>query len=60
MADLRTRNVQTIVSTDTHRVLRDCAYTRGKTLKDMIGEVLEDFVIKVKEETQLKRTLSVP
>lgn len=60
MADLRTRHAQTLISNDTHRVLRDCAYTRGKTLKDLIGEVLEDFVIKVKEETQLKRTLSVP
>lgn len=54
------RNVQAMVPVEVHRTLRDVAYTKGTHLKDLIGEILEDYVVKVGQESQLKRTLSVP
>ena len=60
MSHLESRNVQAIVSGETHRVLRDVAYEKKLPLKELICDVLNSFVTKVKEEAQLKRTLSVP
>jgi uncharacterized protein YjaZ len=55
-----TRNVQAIVTTEVHHVLREVAYEKQVTLKDLICAILNDFVDKVNKEAQLKRTLSVP
>lgn len=54
------RNVQAMVPVEVHRVLREVAYEKGTHLRDLIGDVLEDYVSKVGQESQLKRTLSVP
>jgi hypothetical protein len=58
------RNVQAIIPGETHRVLRDVAYTKeykgASTLKELICAILVDFADKVKGEAQLKRTLNAP
>ena len=37
------RNVQTIVSAETHKALRDAAYSLDVTLKDLIHVVLTEY-----------------
>ena len=54
------RNVQAMVPLETHRVLRDVAYEKEITLRNLIAEILNNFVSKVKGESQLQRELNAP